>query len=633
MMNTKEDVINAIRNRRIRFATVSGVMTTKPGIIDWVDRKIPEIGIITTKSYQVLPNPGNSEPIIVEDRYGCFGNAVGLRNPGMNEGILELSGLRRRRSLRAILNVSLSASNPEDFITLVTGFGDIADMFELNFSCPHAAPGFGSSIGAHPALVSEYVTAVRAATERPLFVKLTPNTEDIGFAAEAAVSAGADGISAINTAGPEVYYEPVTGEPVLSNPNGRKGGKSGIWIRETALQCVSRVRTAVGNGVPIIGMGGVFTTEDVQRMTAAGADVIGLGSVFAQVTQSNIPEFVKGLTHGMERSVPGILRPRCSDEVAYLNRKRVARYKPYQVEAVGEEGDLRVISLRGKMHAEPSQYAFLWIPGTGEKPFSIVKTDPLTFVIRKREHDPGSGKGLVSNALFNLLPGDSIMVRGPYGKGISPGSREDKIFLVAGGTGTVVIPLLYRYFVNMGREVEVWIGTRDAADKKLMQRWVLQHVQANIFIDDNGVCKVLKEMEKKLHSSPDARQPAFPGEAAAPLKKPVFFNIGPLPFMEHAAAIEREAGASPKSIYLSLETNTMCGIGLCGECACGDTLTCQEGTFLSLAYLEHHEIDLGNLYHTHPSTMKPAGTVQGAGREPLKQAPPVKEPTAPVSAT
>ena len=585
-MYSKTDIVHIMKKGGIRFATVSGILTTKPGIIDWVDRNVPEIGIITTKSYQVLPNPGNREPIIVEERYGCFGNAVGLRNPGMEQGIRELAALRRKRTLRAMLNVSLSASNPEDFITLVTGFEDTADMFELNFSCPHAAAGFGSSIGTDPNLVKEYTTLIRAATKLPLFIKLTPNTEHIGSIAEAAVSAGADGISAINTVGPDVYYEPVTGEPVLSNPNGHKGGKSGKWIREIARNSISQIRAAVGNGVPVIGMGGVFTAEDVQQIIAAGADTVGLGTVFAQVGQAHIPAFIKQLKHDAEQFVPGY--PRNSPPGLFLSQKRVAQYTPFKVKAIDEEGELRVISLEGNIQAEPSQYVFLWIPGTGEKPFSIVQTDPLTFLIRKRDYTPESWKGLTSHALFTLLPGDTIMVRGPYGKSISPGPQKGKVHILAGGTGTAVVPLLYHYFMKLEREVEVWVGTRNESDRKLIQLHLLQHIPAKMFVDDHGVCTVLKEIEGELL--------ALPGKTADLQEESVFFNIGPLPFMELAAAIELKAGVSPRSIYLSLETNTMCGIGLCGECACGDTLTCQEGTFLSLAHIEHHDIDLKDLY-------------------------------------
>ena len=114
------------------LSTVCGVLTTKPGIIEWIDSSIPEIDIITTKSYQVRPNPGNREPVVVETAYGCYGNAVGLRNPGMQKGIEELQELRKKRKLRALLNVSLSASSPEEFARLIKGFEPVGTEFFLS---------------------------------------------------------------------------------------------------------------------------------------------------------------------------------------------------------------------------------------------------------------------------------------------------------------------------------------------------------------------------------------------------------------------------------------------------------------------------------------------------------------------
>jgi dihydroorotate dehydrogenase electron transfer subunit len=580
MVYNRETVLQKIGEDRVKFGTVSGVLTTKPGIIEWVDREIPEIEIITTKSYQVYPNAGNREPIIVEADSGCFGNAVGLRNPGMEQGADELQELRKRRELRALLNVSLSASSPENFAVLIRRFEEIADLLELNFSCPHAADGYGSSIGASEDLVWKYISIVRGVTEKPLFVKLTPNVDDIGSIARAAVEAGADGITAINTVGPEVYTEPLTGEPVLSNPNGHKGGKSGVWIRETALENIRQVRAAVGKGIPIIGMGGVSDSRDAARMRDAGADVVGLGSVFARVRQAEIPVFLRGLKQGSDKTVE--TETACS----FISKRRVAEYKKCTVTRVEEAGNLRLFTLDGAMPAEASQYAFLWIPGAGEKPFSIVKTDPLTFLVREREFDPERGKGLLTHALFELVAGDTLMVRGPYGRAAKPVCTTTCI--VAGGTGIAVVPLLYEHLKKTGREVSVRLGLRSEAELDLLQNSVLEDVPADFYIDEDNTCTALRKLKRELGGPGDGSPPGA-------FYSTVFFNVGPLPFMEYAAAIEQEAGFSTKSIYLSLETNTMCGVGLCGECACGDTLTCQEGTFLSLAHIEKHHIDLHKL--------------------------------------
>jgi dihydroorotate dehydrogenase electron transfer subunit len=179
MKKSREQVISIILEDRVKLATVSGILTTKPSMIKWIDTIFPKIELITTKSYQVNPNSGNREPIVVETDVGCFGNAVGLRNPGMEQGYRELSELREQHNLIAILNVSLSANSIEDFITLGNRFKDVADMLELNFSCPHAATGYGASIGTDAELVGKYMLEIRDALGRDVILipKLTPNVE------------------------------------------------------------------------------------------------------------------------------------------------------------------------------------------------------------------------------------------------------------------------------------------------------------------------------------------------------------------------------------------------------------------------------------------------------------------------
>ena len=146
----------------VHLSTVSGVASTKPELVRYFDKQQPSIDVITTKSFQVNPNPGNREPVICELTPGSFGNSVGLRNPGLEKSLPPLEKIRKE-GLRALLNVSVSASNIEDFITLIKAFDEIADSIELNFSCPHAAKGFGASIGCDLNVASEYVREIRKA--------------------------------------------------------------------------------------------------------------------------------------------------------------------------------------------------------------------------------------------------------------------------------------------------------------------------------------------------------------------------------------------------------------------------------------------------------------------------------------
>ena len=249
------------KERKIHLSSVSGVATTKPELIDWFDRYVPSLEIFTTKSFQVKPNSGNREPVICETESGNLGNSVGLRNPGLEKSLPPLVTLREK-GFSKWLNVSLSADNPEDFITLIKAFDPVADSVELNFSCPHAKKGFGASIGSDKAIATEYVRKIHEATKDRsslLFIKLTPNVDNIGEIAKAVIECGADGISAINTVGPIVHMDRVSNTPILQNALGGKGGMSGRWVHQRAIECIREIRESVGDEVPIMGMGGVWS--------------------------------------------------------------------------------------------------------------------------------------------------------------------------------------------------------------------------------------------------------------------------------------------------------------------------------------------------------------------------------------
>ena len=164
------DVLRLLRGRHLDpsqellLSTVSGVASTKPALIKFFDREVPAVSIITTKSFQVTVNPGNREPVICETETGVFGNSVGLRNPGMEQALSELQRLRATYSFLSLLNVSLSANTIEDFITLVKTFDEVADLVELNFSCPHVSSGYGAAIGCDPTIAASYVQAIKEAT-------------------------------------------------------------------------------------------------------------------------------------------------------------------------------------------------------------------------------------------------------------------------------------------------------------------------------------------------------------------------------------------------------------------------------------------------------------------------------------
>lgn len=569
MKKSKEEVLKILKDSKIKFTAGSGIFTTQPELIEWVDKNIPEMEVITTKSYQVVKTSGNREPIIVEISVGNIGNAVGLKNPGMDKGYEDLKKLKEK-GMKAILNISLAAKSPEDFITLVKKFEDIADIIELNFSCPHAHDGFGSSIGCDSSVVKMYMEKIRPETDTLLFPKLTPNVENIGEIAKAAVEAGADGIVAINTIGPELYMEPHTGKPILYNPKDHKGGKSGDWVKEEALKKVKEIRGAIGPDIPIIGMGGVTTGKDVKEMNNAGANVVGVGSVFARVQMPERAAYVKTLKKDAEEG---------TDEASkYLSTKRVAEYNSYKITKILDKTEtLRVIEVEGTLEYEASQFVFLWIPDIGEKPFAVACNNPLTFIIRKKPYDPEQKKGLVTHALFQLKEGEDLMIRGNYGKD-APESEKENAVIVAGGTGVAIVPGLAKKLKEQGKNVTVYYGIT-TKEEVVMEEEISKYSKYIPVADEGVLGRVLNVMKDEIKDAENI----------------CFYNMGPTILMKKAMEIQEELGASKENIFSSLETNTMCGIGLCGECTCGAKLLCHEGTFLSKKFLDDKNIDISEI--------------------------------------
>ncbi len=555
---------------KIMLATVSGVASTKPALVNFFDKKISAIDLITTKSFQVTPNIGNREPIITEPEIGSFGNSVGLKNPGMVQAVHDMKRLRAG-GIHKILNISVSASTPEDFITLVKAFEPYADIIELNFSCPHASAGYGASIGCDPGLAAEYMRAVREAVGETcgtlIFPKLTPNVADIGVIAAAVTAAGADGISAVNTTGPEVYREPHSGEIILNNSIGGKGGQSGNWIRERALECIKSIRNAVGSELPIIGIGGISTGHDAAAMKHAGADVVGIGSAFGRVHQKDWSAYVETVKNSAETILMG--NESVEDAAAYLTNTPSMKYRPYTItKKTAHTEDISIFYLDGSMKCGPGEYAFIWIPGVGEKPFSIAEQTPLTFIVKRR--------GYFTDELLSRSVGDILYVRGVYGAEVTLPEKRRAV-LAAGGTGIAVLPSLADKLKQKEIGMNIYYGTSSEEELQPLLKEKLSRYGSFTAVPDAGtpgrVLDVLASSENNL------------SDAAC-------FFVGPELFMSKAAKIAIGNGADKRAVMLSMERPSLCGIGMCGECACGDRLTCQYGTFVSYEFLENNAPEL-----------------------------------------
>ena len=225
-------------------------------------------GGAVTKSIGQVAREGYKEPTMVEVNGGWV-NAAGLPNPGAERFSEELGSIRGKR---LPVFVSIFGGDEKEFAQVVKTL-DVNEFiaYELNLSCPHVA-GVGTEVGHDPELVSRVVSAVKSKTERPVFAKLSPNTDKLVEIAQAAVDSGADGLTAINT----VKAMPIdieSGKPSLSNGY---GGLSGGAIRPVALRCVYELREWFD--VPIMGCGGVSTWEHAIEFFLAGADAVQVGT-------------------------------------------------------------------------------------------------------------------------------------------------------------------------------------------------------------------------------------------------------------------------------------------------------------------------------------------------------------------
>ena len=246
----------------------SGTFAAGREYSDFVD--VSSLGAVTTKGVSLNGWEGNASPRIAETASGML-NSIGLQNPGVNHLVeVDLPWLER---VGATVIVNVSGHSFSEYVDVIEVLEqtDFVDGYEVNISCPNVDAG-GMTIGTDPASVEEVVRMCRAATKRPMIVKLTPNVTDVTEIAKAAESAGADAISLINTL-LGMAVDARTRRPQLARV---VGGLSGPAVKPVALRMVWEVSRAVK--VPILGMGGIATGTDAIEFMLAGATAVAVGT-------------------------------------------------------------------------------------------------------------------------------------------------------------------------------------------------------------------------------------------------------------------------------------------------------------------------------------------------------------------
>lgn len=228
------------------------------------------LGAVIIKAVTKQERYGNPTPRVVETSSGML-NAIGLQNPGVEQVIDNALPKLKAYHPPIIANVAGSTIEEYELVASKLGATDLVNALELNISCPNVKEG-GVQFGTDPLLAYEVTSRVKAQSDKPVYVKLSPNVTDIVEIAAAVARAGADGLSMINTL-TGMQMDLRTRKPLLAN---QIGGLSGPAIKPVAIRMIYQVRQQVD--LPIIGMGGITCAEDVLEFLLAGANAVAIGT-------------------------------------------------------------------------------------------------------------------------------------------------------------------------------------------------------------------------------------------------------------------------------------------------------------------------------------------------------------------
>ena len=254
---------------------------------------INRLGTFSFKGTTRQPRFGNPTPRIAECTSGMI-NAVGLQNPGV-EAVISRELPRLKKCFHKPVMANVSGFSVEDYAYTcqLLDKEDQVGWLEVNVSCPNVHGG-GMSFGTRPEAAAAVTRAVKAVTKKPVIIKLSPNVTDIVSIAKACEEAGADGISLINTMlGMRIDLR--RKKPVIANT---MGGFSGPAIFPVAVRMVYQVSKAVS--IPVVGMGGVSSAEDVLEMMLAGATAVEVGAANLVNPYASL-EIVRALPAAMEK--------------------------------------------------------------------------------------------------------------------------------------------------------------------------------------------------------------------------------------------------------------------------------------------------------------------------------------------
>ena len=564
-----------LRNRSVLASGILGVTLSS------LKRVYNEgAGIVTSKSIGIKPRKGHRGPIIYDYGAGII-NAVGLSNPGVESFIDQ----NRNYHIDFPVILSIFGEKIEDYPILAKKLGELnCDFIEINISCPNVEDEFGMPFSYSRDLTYKITQSVKAVVDKPIIVKLSPNTPEIITIALAAQEAGADCINIINTVGPGMVINVNTGYPILSN---LKGGISGDAVLPLTVRHVYELYKSLS--IPIIGTGGISSVESALQVLMAGARLFGIGtaiytkgiSVFNKIN-NEIIEFMKknriydleeiiGISHRLNKKSKFFFSfDQTLTQNLKLDKKQQLIQRPdflvSDVKEVMDDDSKKIRQLYLNYFDEdkpaPGQFYMLWIPGVDLKPFSVLSYSKQTlgFAIAKR--------GEFSKEVFNLEIGNAIGVLGPLGNGFD--LTKSNYLLLAGGIGLAPLIFTAEVLLRMNKKVSLMFGAKTSDDVSWLE----------YYIEKKG-----SEQFKKLpiyHITEDGSKGKkglitdYIEEVIDEVRPDFTLVCGPELFIKKAAEICVSLGINGEA---SIERMMKCGIGLCGSCSLDNsgTRVCKDG--------------------------------------------------------
>ncbi len=521
----------------------SGIVGTKVSIIERLANEIPQLGFVVTKSTNFGGKDGHKAPIIASVSNGSLINAVGLANDGAEALARELSTAKFPKGFLVI--GSVFGATVKDCVNAARQIVPYVGAIEMNFSCPHDEKQ-GLQVGQDINLVVE-ITKEVVKLGKPVFEKVSPKM-DLEVFVKATRDLGIAGYSVINTYGPENFE--VDKWPVLTN---KVGGISGRKLTEMMLECTAVVRQHTL--LDIITSGGISRRHDVENALNAGGTVCAIGTATMGLNTPELADYFGILDSDLTTN--------SHNAEIWLNMKHypvenAMKYGQYFVEENEKlASGLHKITFDKVLISRPGQFIFVWIPGLGERPFSILDNQPLKILVAVR--------GKCTEFLSKLEPGKSVMVRGPHGS--EPKLLGEKILLVAGGTGAAALRQFAEDYCNKINFTAV-LGAKD--EKHLYIEGFVPFCNGVYLFTENGDPKTTRGLvTDKLDKIMEKDDFDF------------CLTCGPKPMVKKVFEIAEKFLPS-KRILGSVEFHTDCGIGLCGKDATPTGLRpCVDGTFMT----------------------------------------------------